>query len=272
MHARTAAALDEFDERIEFCKRHLSPTVDEENKYSSLQAEHQIRNDGSTIREKYSTIKECFRAKFFDPYREDSNENLHIFQTNGYDFQTKLNDVGRNVTKLVIEVSTTQSLQNFPDDNEEAGIHLNLTHLAAFSMLGNLWIKTPPGESFETVCLFLNTSLLNKNLPLKQLHLDVAFCYHQRVVMASLPNLTLLHVTASARTGPLLHDSLATRRHLRVLSVPELWGRTHGRPQEFFQRGAKSRGPANRTLFSSRRRRERKFSRFFGAKAQFKGI
>ena len=126
VHARTAAALDEFDERIEFCKRHLSPTVDEENKYSSLQAEHQIRNDGSTIREKYSTIKECFRAKFFDPYREDQNEILHILRTNGDDFQTKLTDVDGNVTSLVIEVSIRSS-QDYNADEKIVAASLNLT-------------------------------------------------------------------------------------------------------------------------------------------------
>ena len=37
----------------------------------------------------------------------------------------------------------------------------------------------------------------------------------------------------------------------------------HGRPQKFFQRGAKPRGLTKMTYFSARRRRERKFSRFF---------
>ena len=36
----------------------------------------------------------------------------------------------------------------------------------------------------------------------------------------------------------------------------------HGRPQEFFQRGANPRGLAKVTYFSTRWRRERKFSRF----------
>ena len=38
---------------------------------------------------------------------------------------------------------------------------------------------------------------------------------------------------------------------------------THGRPQEFFQRGANPRGLTKMTYFSARRRRKRKFSRFF---------
>ena len=37
----------------------------------------------------------------------------------------------------------------------------------------------------------------------------------------------------------------------------------HGRPQEFFQSGAKPRGLTKMAYFSARRRREREFSRFF---------
>ena len=140
VQVRIAASLDEFDERVEFCKHHLSPVVDEEKKHRSLQAEHGIRTDSRTVREEYSTIKECFRAKFFDPYREDSNEILSILQTSGNDFQTRLNDVDRNVTKLVIEVAT-QRHRNFAY-NKETGTHINLTYLAVFFIARNSMDKS----------------------------------------------------------------------------------------------------------------------------------
>ena len=126
VHVRIATSLDEFDERVEYCKNHLSPIVDEEKKYRSLQAEHGIRTDRSTVREEYSTIKECFRAKFFDPYREDHNEILYILRTNGDDFQTKLTDVDGNVTSLVIEVSIRSS-QDYNADEKIVAASLNLT-------------------------------------------------------------------------------------------------------------------------------------------------
>ena len=46
-------------------------------------------------------------------------------------------------------------------------------------------------------------------------------------------------------------------------TAPLLRSRNHGRPQEFFQRGVNPSGLTKITYFSTRRRRERKFSRFF---------
>ena len=44
-------------------------------------------------------------------------------------------------------------------------------------------------------------------------------------------------------------------------NLNKLW--RHGRPQEFFQKGAELRGLTTITYFSERPRREQKFSRFF---------
>ena len=66
--------------------------------------------------------------------------------------------------------------------------------------------------------------------------------------------------------GELFLEHVSCVTHLEVIVARCVAARSvadHGRPQEFFQRGAKPSGLIKMTYFSARRRRQRKFSLFF---------
>ena len=90
------ATSDEYDDRVEFCKRHLSPTVAEDARYRQLQREHGVKRDVDE-EERYSTLDDCFRAKFFNPDYQD--EGAETVLTNGHNFEEKLSNVSMHVNE-----------------------------------------------------------------------------------------------------------------------------------------------------------------------------
>ena len=217
------ATSDEYDDRVEFCKRHLSPTVAEDARYRQLQREHGVKRDVDE-EERYSTLDDCFRAKFFNPDRQDEAVVMQTVRTNGHNFEEKLLNIDKNVTKLIVETTFEPGLM--PGNYHVDFLPLNLSGLVQFVSLEELWLRNIPyypdmSNVVEMVCdaeyvaNHIQLKRLHVNLPLRSIHFDLSY----------FENLTLLNVVSdSGRQMPLIMEgSLKNLTNLRVLSVLQLW-------------------------------------------------
>ena len=212
------ATSDEYDDRVEFCKRHLSPTVAEDARYRQLQRQHRVKRDVDE-EERYSTLDDCFRAKFFNPDRQDEGVVLETVQTNGPNFAEKLNNISWNVSKLIVDVS--YDLGKTPRPGELDILHLNLSSMAQFVHLEELWLRNIPNPRINNVVELHYDASLGRHLPLKRFHVDLPI-HMDHLYLNSFQKLTLLSLMTLSGHKLIeaqLHDSLHNLKSLRVLSA-----------------------------------------------------
>ena len=163
---------DEFIDRIEFCKEHLSPFVDEQQHYESLLSEQGHKFSTSAKRETYRNLDECFKAKYFDEIFIGEDDILEVYETDAYNFDTVLERASRNVTKLVIKLDTI-SQQDSETAFKYSNINLNISSVLGFLKLDEFWLVRINVQSTRRVDLSLFQTKGSTNFTLNKLHVQV---------------------------------------------------------------------------------------------------
>ena len=132
---------DEFIDRIEFCKEHLSPFVDEQQHYESLLSEHGHNCKTPVTELRYRSLDECFKAKYmnWDQTLPGEHDVLEVYEIDSNNFGNILERVSRNVTKLVIKLDTI-SQQSFKTDFLYSKFILDISPILRFVKLDEFWL------------------------------------------------------------------------------------------------------------------------------------